>query len=310
MSMPIFSEYKWPDPNVRVSLVPDGTPLYLNSPDGPKSNLFALYNGRWPQDQWQNEIKKAFAAWQKHCGLVFTLVPDDGSPLGSHGQAQGDPRFGDIRISADIGLASLDLTSYPPLPGSTSTSRGMVLNGTMPFGIGTNPDLQSVVIHCIGIAIGMMEGQPCGPNGEIGYCSVLNGVADYNTGPYRDIYSWDMRGGQTLYGQPATPPPPFVLPPTAPQFTNAVFLDPNGEYQKGARIQDCYTKMLKRVANSSETTQWVNTATPNILNLFAQSAEFYGSCIDLADWITRVYERGLNRTPSQAEINMWIDVLT
>jgi hypothetical protein len=334
MSVPIFSPYKWQNKHLTCSFVPDGT---LTPGTGP-SNLFALYNGTvsmnrlemrgdpllrshrlvrsatphagYPQDQWQNEIKAAFAGFQKRCGVTFAWVDDDGTPMNNHGGPQGNPGFGDIRIAAGPQLMSLDLSGYPPDPNNNFSSWGIVLNGQGVMNIGSNPDLQSLIFHAVGINLGMLEGQPCGPDGEIGYCSVLNGVADYTTGPYRDLYSWDIQGMTALYGAGPEPPPVFTPPPTAAQFTNAVFLDPNGEYMHGARIQDAYVKMLGRMPGAGEASGWANTPTQNILDAFAQSAEFCVGVVDLSAWIVKVYQHGLNRTPSQGEINMWIDVLT
>lgn len=80
---------------ITVSFVPDGTPGL-----GQTSNLFtafsSLLSGAGIQAAFLNSLKM----WSAHGNLDVGLVPDSGAPLGVAGPVVGDPRFGDIRISA------------------------------------------------------------------------------------------------------------------------------------------------------------------------------------------------------------------
>src|SRR5262249_45463232 len=89
-----LSGYTWANPNVSVSFMPDGTLISSSYP----SNLFAVYNAAYPQATWQREVARALQSWANVSNLNFHFVPDDGSPQGTAGLAQGDSRFGDIRI--------------------------------------------------------------------------------------------------------------------------------------------------------------------------------------------------------------------
>src|SRR5205814_2331793 len=75
---------------VTYSIVPDGTSI-----GGTPSNLQHTL-GSLPG--WQQQIEKAAAVWEAVTGINFVQVPDDGAPLGSSGDQQGDSNFGDVRI--------------------------------------------------------------------------------------------------------------------------------------------------------------------------------------------------------------------
>jgi hypothetical protein len=282
--------------------------------------MFALYDAKYPREAWLSQIRKAFNCWQSNCGLVFQerteeLDPSTNPPVGysfnTPGNPQGDSRFGDIRIGTNDSVA-WDHTYSPIMTPGITQGGDIMLNATTPADIPgqaySGVDLYSLMLHCLGGAIGLLE---------CDMPSVMSGAGPWPQIPYPQLFAWDVEGGQTMYG-PArvippnggTPPVPFAPPPSAATLTNAVFLDPGGEYMHGARIQDCYTKMLGRIPDASELPGWHSTPTQNILATFANAAEFYNTCADLAAWITKVYQKGLNRTPSQSEIAMWIDVLT
>jgi len=86
----------WGDPtHLSVSFVPDGTQIAKHS-----SNLFESMNSHWNQAVWQKEILKGFQVWASVSNLNVALVPDEGQPFGTAGNAQQDPRFGDVRIGS------------------------------------------------------------------------------------------------------------------------------------------------------------------------------------------------------------------
>src|SRR5437867_3057225 len=76
---------------VTYSIVPDGTSI-----GGTPSNLQQTLSSL---PGWQKQIQKAAAVWEAATGINFVQVPDSGAPIGSIGNQQGDPQFGDIRIS-------------------------------------------------------------------------------------------------------------------------------------------------------------------------------------------------------------------
>src|SRR5262249_24614562 len=88
------SGYAWANPNVSVRYMPDGTLISSSYP----SNLFSVYNAAYPQATWQREFARALQTWASVSPLNFHFVTDDGSPQGTAGLAQGDGRFGDIRL--------------------------------------------------------------------------------------------------------------------------------------------------------------------------------------------------------------------
>src|SRR5579872_4650934 len=84
----------WPSPTtLTLSFVPDGTAV-----SGKPSNLFALLGPN--TSSWESNILQAFQTWAVQSNINIGVVSDDGEPLGTPGLAQGDPRFGDIRIAA------------------------------------------------------------------------------------------------------------------------------------------------------------------------------------------------------------------
>src|SRR5215471_7673443 len=110
--------------------MPDGTLIASSYP----SNLFATYNAAYSQATWQREIARALQSWANVSNLNFHFVADDGSPQGTPGLAQGDSRFGDIRIGGDnMGYGVLGLGWNPS---NTATGGDVELNTASAFPIG------------------------------------------------------------------------------------------------------------------------------------------------------------------------------
>src|SRR6516225_1429105 len=179
----VLSGYTWANPNVSVSFMPDGTLISSAYP----SNLFAVYNAAYPQATWQREIARALQVWADVSNLNFHFVADDGSPQGTPGLAQGDSRFGDIRIGGySMGSGILGLGWNP---GSTTTAGDVELSTTSAFVIGSMPDLASVVMHEVGHGIGF--------NHSLVDPAVMEGgLWGTYPGPYPD----DIAGVQAMYG--------------------------------------------------------------------------------------------------------------
>jgi hypothetical protein len=178
-----LSGFTWANPNVSVSFMPDGTLISSSYP----SNLFAVYNAAYPQATWQREVARALQAWADVSNLNFHFVTDDGSPQGTPGLAQGDPRFGDIRIGGyNMGSGILGLGWNP---GSTTTAGDVELNTASAFLIGSIPDLASVVMHEVGHGIGF--------NHSLVNPAVMEGGL---WGTYPGPYADDIAGVQAMYG--------------------------------------------------------------------------------------------------------------
>src|SRR4051812_42424604 len=100
----------WPDgQHLHFSFAPDGTQV-LDA----KSALFAKFG---PGTAWQTDVLRAVQTWAVNGNVNIGVVPDDGSSFLSSGPAQGDPRFGDIRVAArDLGTDALAVTApYGPI---------------------------------------------------------------------------------------------------------------------------------------------------------------------------------------------------
>src|SRR6266581_9345524 len=118
-----LSGFSWANPNVSVSFMPDGTLIASSYP----SALFATYNAAYPTATWQREFARALQSWADVSNLNFHFVADDGSPQGTTGLAQGDSRFGDIRIGGyNMGSGILGIGWNP----NNTTTAGDVELGT------------------------------------------------------------------------------------------------------------------------------------------------------------------------------------
>src|SRR5260370_17200735 len=147
----VLSGYSWASTNISASFVPDGTWNY-----GYQSDLFALYNAAYPTATWQLQFAKALQTWADSSALNFHFVADDGSPSGTPGLTQGDPRFGDIRLGGyNFGAGGIVGTGWNPIP--TTTGGDVTLNTYSTLAIGSKPDLYSVLLHETGHPIGFLH---------------------------------------------------------------------------------------------------------------------------------------------------------
>jgi hypothetical protein len=173
----------WPDAtHITLSFVPDGTDI-----GGQHSNLFQALNSIEPTAVWQHDILRAFQTWASVANISVGLVSDDGSPMGTAGRAQSDPRFGDIRIAG--GTYSSEVAAFTaPFDVTAGTSSGDMRLNTSVLNH-TNYDLYTVVLHEAGLAYGLPE--------NLDTSSIMD---TYYLGPRPGLGASDVTAIQSLYG--------------------------------------------------------------------------------------------------------------
>ncbi len=181
----------WPEPQlITISFVPDGTLMTSGSNGNVYSDMFAKFNAKWPTATWQNAIISAAQVWSQYANINFAVVSDNGTPAGQGSYQQGDPGMGDIRVGAyNIGGSYLGMNYLPPPANNYSGAGDVTLNDTQPFNINTTYDLQTVVVHEIGHALGLDH-------------STTYSADMYPTygGLKRALTTDDVNGIQALYG--------------------------------------------------------------------------------------------------------------
>jgi hypothetical protein len=196
--------FPWPNAShLTVSFVPDGT-LVGNAPSQLGSTLLA--QGIQPS-VWQGEVLRALQTWAANANINFSVVADDGSPLGTPGALQGDSRFGDIRIAgAPLSsgvvttqtLSSESVSMSVPFDPTTGTWAGdLLFNTNFTFGIGSSPtfdpstyDIYSLALHEAGHILGLA--------GNLTDSSSV--LFEYYNGVRTGLSASDITAEQQLYG--------------------------------------------------------------------------------------------------------------
>lgn len=178
-----LSGYQWANVNVSASFMPDGTITDAGSP----SNLVATLNARFPTAMWQREFARALQTWADVSPLNFRFVSDNGAAAGTPGSAQGDSRFGDIRLGGYVPSGSWVGYGYYPVGGTLSGDQ--FLNTAVTWEIGTFLDTYSVLLHETGHALGLDH-------------SDLSTAVMYGTitRVFPGLSSDDIAGIQAIYG--------------------------------------------------------------------------------------------------------------
>ena len=139
---------------------------------------------------WENQIEQAASLWENATNANLALVSDGGEPVGTPGDQQDDPRFGDIRIGMIPLPSGVLAETFLPPPANGGTDAGDILfNSTVNWQINSNYDLMTVAAHEFGHSLGLGESSVS--------TAVMYGT--YN-GIKQALTSDDIAGIQSIYG--------------------------------------------------------------------------------------------------------------
>lgn len=182
-----LSGFRWSNPErITYSIAPDGVFW-----DHGTNQLHSTLDASLGDGKWEREVARALATWQAVANINIVPVGDSKRDLDAPGLAQGDSRFGDIRIGGYTfpgNTTTLAETYFPP-PNGTTSAGDVVLNTGLTFRIGADFDLFSVLLHETGHSLGLDH--PTDPS------EVLN--ARYG-GVRSGLSEGDLVGIQAIYG--------------------------------------------------------------------------------------------------------------
>jgi len=212
----------WVDPqHLTLSFTPDGT-----SVAGGQSQLFQTFDTELGAGNWEKTLLKGVQTWAANANINVSVVGDGGEAIGSPGPAQGDPRFGDIRVAAAPLATGVLATSSPYDPSMGTFSGDLILNTSYDW----NPadagsyDLLTVALHESGHLFGFADSSDptafmynvyTGPKTGIAPAAVTALQALYGPSTMTEA----IKGDNNTLGT-ATP-----LPPLAPGATTMTLSD-------------------------------------------------------------------------------------
>lgn len=105
---------------------------------------------------WKLAIAEAISEWSSAANIDIAEVTDQGGDSDYGGLAQGDPRFGDIRIGGyDFqNQVVMALTESPPPSGYTRAG-DVQINTGLNWNLGKDFDFQTVILHELGHSLGL-----------------------------------------------------------------------------------------------------------------------------------------------------------
>ncbi len=182
----VLSGYAWQNPSrITYSIAPDGVFW-----DHGTNNLQASFGSRLGTANWQRAIARAFATWQAVADINLALVGDGAYDFNTLGVAQGDSRFGDIRLGGYVfpnNNTTLAQSYFPPPNGSTAAG-DLEINTSLDFNIGSAYDLYSVVLHELGHSLGLEHAPSPSVIMAPNYGGVRTGLTEGDIAGIRAIY--------------------------------------------------------------------------------------------------------------------------